>query len=453
MSEDVESLLKAWTAAFSEEVLDYAQPPEVRDEEVFADVYHSLIHSPLSETILQLEASYACTVETLCRERDYKAGEMEARHAKEMADAVQNVQSGKKGMIEQDINTLATTHIDERELLLSKYESELATLHQKQYSEFRQWVMCVHEEYKTSNQNPLGSMFTRSQSSFSISSQTEVSALQESFTITLGAQMKQMHNLRLIAANILDLCKYPSGEEALPQRLQTSMSLYSNNLCGLVILSDSKLRIDTGITKELSDLCSRSTEFHFPTLQTQIDNVKSDIRMAGGWRKEFHKKRLEMEARLSGEPVDTQQMSKEYTNLQDGDFYLTRHSNLCETHVVFHLISDQPLDNANVSSRHPVIIGLRNLVKTACMNDVTTLTIPLLLSHKMTERMTVAWCMKRAELMFKCIKGFMMEMAGWGGTEIKTLQFLLPADIHQDVFHKLTVLLSSIFRVSNPIRV
>jgi len=445
--------LKAWTTAFTEEVLDYAQPPEVRDEEVFADVYHSLIHSPLSETILQLEANYACTVETLCRERDYKSGEMEAKHAREMADAVQNVQSGKKGLTEHDINNLATQHIDERELLLSKYESELATLHQKQYSEFRQWVMCVHEEYKTSNQNSM-SMFPRSQSSFSISSQTEVSALQESFTITLGAQMKQMHNLRLIAANILDLCKYPSGEEALPQRLQTSMSLYSNNLCGLVILSDSKLRTGTGITRELSDLCSRSTEFHFPSLQTQIDNVKSDIRRAWLWRTDFHQKRLDMEMKLSGEEsVDPAQFNKDYSKLQDGDFYLTRHSNLCETHVVFHLVSDQPLDNGNVSSRHPVIIGLRNLVKTACMNDITTLTIPLLLSHRMTERMTVAWCMKRAELMFKCIKGFMMEMAGWGGTEIKTLQFLLPADIHQDVFHKLTVLLSSIFRVSNPIRV
>ena len=33
----------------------------------------------------------------------------------------------------------------------------------------------------------------------------------------------------------------------MPQRLQTSMSLYSNNLCGLVILSDSKLRTGTGI--------------------------------------------------------------------------------------------------------------------------------------------------------------------------------------------------------------
>ena len=72
--------------------------------------------------------------------------------------------------------------------------------------------------------------------------------------------------------------------------------------------------------------------------------------------------------------------------------------------------------------------------------------------YRMTEKMTVAWCMKRAELVFKCIKGFMMEMGGWGGTEIKTLQFLLPHDIDNDVFIKLTGMLSSIFRVSNPIR-
>ena len=32
--------------------------------------------------------------------------------------------------------------------------------------------------------------------------------LQESFTITLGAQMKQMHNLRLVAANPIQLCRY-----------------------------------------------------------------------------------------------------------------------------------------------------------------------------------------------------------------------------------------------------
>ena len=54
--------------------------------------------------------------------------------------------------------------------------------------------------------------------------------------------------------------------------------------------------------------------------------------------------------------------------------------------------------------------------------------------------------------MFKCLKGFMMEMGGWGGSEIKTLQFLLPASIDQDVFLKLTAMLSTIFRVSSAIR-
>lgn len=451
MVEEVDGVIKAWAAAYTDQVLEYAQPPEVRDEEVFADVYHSLIHSPLSVTILQLEANYACTVETLCRERDYKLGELETRHNKEMSSALNSATHGKVVVLtEAELNALATTQLDERELLISKFDSELATLHQNQFAEFRQWVMCVHEEYKTSAQKPLG-LFPRSESSFSVSSQTEVSALQESFTVTLGAQMKQMHNLRLVAANILDLCKYPSGEEALPQRLQTSMSLYSNNLCGLVILSDSKTRTNSGITRELFDLCTRSTEFHFPDLGTQLDSLKGDVRSALAWREEFTQKRAIIEARRAGEPIP-ENPRKDFNKLESGDFYLTRHSNLCETHVVFHLVSDQPLDNGNISSRHPVIIGLRNLLKTACLNDITTLTIPLLLSHKMTERMTVAWCLKRAELMFKCIKGFMMEMAGWGGTEIKTLQFLLPADIHQDVFIKLTGLLSSIFRVSNPIR-
>ena len=230
MVEEVDGVIKAWAAAYTDQVLEYAQPPEVRDEEVFADVYHSLIHSPLSVTILQLEANYACTVETLCRERDYKLGELETRHNKEMSSALNSATHGKVVVLtEAELNALATTQLDERELLISKFDSELATLHQNQFAEFRQWVMCVHEEYKTSAQKPLG-LFPRSESSFSVSSQTEVSALQESFTVTLGAQMKQMHNLRLVAANILDLCKYPSGEEALPQRLQTSMSLYSNNL-------------------------------------------------------------------------------------------------------------------------------------------------------------------------------------------------------------------------------
>jgi len=45
--------------------------------------------------------------------------------------------------------------------------------------------------------------------------------------------------------------------------------------------------------------------------------------------------------------------------------------------------------------------------------------------------MTVVWCTKRAELVFKCIKGFMIETASWGGSELKTIQFVVPKVILQ----------------------
>jgi len=454
---ELDRITKSWATAYTEEVLQYAKPATVNDMEVFADVYHSLIHSPLSLTLLQLEASYAAVVESLCRERDLKLSEMEARHCKEITETVaaatNNKNPGTGGVSEQDVNALATFQIDEKELLASKYESEIGSLQEQQHKEFRSWVMTVHEELKTTNNVPKGN-FPRSESGFSMSSQPEVMSLQESFTIILGAQMKQMHNLRVSAGKVLDLCRYSAGEEALPQRLQTSMSLYSNNLCGLVLLTDARLQSVSGLQADFARLCRRSTEFHFPSLEVQLENIRTDVKKAANWRKEFWTKKAEAEAEYNnGENCSLDEISRrDFSVLQPGDFYLTKHSNLCENHVVFHMVTDHTEQDNNISSRHPVIIGMRNILKTSCLNDVTSLTIPLLLAHSMTEKMTVAWCLKRAELVFKCIKGFMMEMGGWGGTEIKTLQFLLPHDIDQDVFIKLTAMLSTIFRVANPIR-
>ena len=55
MSSNDDALVKAWASAYSSEVLAFARPEEVSNEEVFADVYHSLIHSAgLSATLLQL---------------------------------------------------------------------------------------------------------------------------------------------------------------------------------------------------------------------------------------------------------------------------------------------------------------------------------------------------------------------------------------------------------------
>lgn len=77
--------------------------------------------------------------------------------------------------------------------------------------------------------------------------------------------------------------------------------------------------------------------------------------------------------------------SKPNKHLQSGDVYITRHSNLSQVHVVFHIVSDDSLISREINSRHPVLLGLRNIMKIACCNDVTSLTIPLLLQYDMTE--------------------------------------------------------------------
>ncbi|GBO41722.1 Protein C12orf4 [Araneus ventricosus] len=63
-----------------------------------------------------------------------------------------------------------------------------------------------------------------------------------------------MHNLRLLSADVLDLCRHKLNKVGgivvpQPQRLQTAISLYSNNLSGLVLLVDNRINAYTGIKR------------------------------------------------------------------------------------------------------------------------------------------------------------------------------------------------------------
>ena len=49
---------------------EYAKPEEISKELQFSEVYHSLIHSPALETLLNLEHTYALTIEDLILQRD-----------------------------------------------------------------------------------------------------------------------------------------------------------------------------------------------------------------------------------------------------------------------------------------------------------------------------------------------------------------------------------------------
>lgn len=68
-----------------------------------------------------------------------------------------------------------------------------------------------------------------------------------------------------------------------------------------------------------------------------------------------------------------------------GEFYITRHSNLSEIHVAFHLCVDDNVKSGNITARDPAIMGLRNILKVCCTHDITTISIPLLLVHDMSE--------------------------------------------------------------------
>ena len=68
-----------------------------------------------------------------------------------------------------------------------------------------------------------------------------------------------------------------------------------------------------------------------------------------------------------------------------GEIFITRHSNLAEVHVVFHLVVDDSVKLATINTRNPVIVGLRHALHTAVRHSITTISIPLLLFHEMTE--------------------------------------------------------------------
>jgi hypothetical protein len=60
-------------------VKEYAKPEEITNEQLFSEVYHSLIHSEALETLLNLEHTYAIAVEDIITQRDRDLAHLEQR--------------------------------------------------------------------------------------------------------------------------------------------------------------------------------------------------------------------------------------------------------------------------------------------------------------------------------------------------------------------------------------
>ncbi|XP_029993135.1 ferry endosomal RAB5 effector complex subunit 3 [Sphaeramia orbicularis] len=450
---DVNQLTSAWSRSYVETTLEHARPEEPSWDEDFADVYHELIHSPASDTLLNLEHNYFVSISELISERDMEIKKLQERQAAEMDKVMHELGNT---LSDQDVNAVAAQHFDAQQVLENKWASELKQVTGIQKQEYQEWVIKLHQDLQKSNNSSKINEEIKvqpSQLSELADSGTRIyeeqPQLEESFTIHLGAQLKTMHNLRLVRADVLDFCKHRrhGSSGAKLRRLQTALSLYSSSLCGLVLLVDNRVNSYSGIKRDFATVAKECTDFHFPCLEGQLEEVQQLVLYARAQRSSKQKDQPEI-PRNGGEDK-SKNVERNPSNILPGEFYISRHSNLSEVHVVFHLCVDDNVRSGNITARDPAIMGLRNILKVCCTHDITTVTVPLLLVHDMSEEMTIPWCLKRAELVFKCVKGFMMEMASWDGGISRTVQFLVPKSISEEMFYQLSNMLPQIFRVSS----
>nr|XP_020459980.1 protein C12orf4 homolog isoform X1 [Monopterus albus]XP_020459981.1 protein C12orf4 homolog isoform X1 [Monopterus albus] len=450
---DVNQLTNMWTRSYVETTLEHARPEEPSWDEDFASVYHELIHSPASDTLLNLEHNYFVSISELISERDMEIKKLHERQATEM-DKVMNELGNT--LSDQDVNAVASQHFDAQQVLENRWASELKQVTGIQKQEYQEWVVKLHQDLqKSNNSSKINEEIKVQPSQLSELAHSgarmfeEQPQLEESFTIHLGAQLKTMHNLRLVRADVLDFCKHRrhGSSGAKLQRIQAALSLYSSSLCGLVLLVDNRVNSYSGIKRDFATVAKECTDFHFPCLEEQLEEVQQVVLYARAQRSSKQKEQPEIPK--NGGDDKSKNVERNTSNILPGEFYISRHSNLSEVHIVFHLCVDDNVRSGNITARDPAIMGLRNILKVCCTHDITTVTVPLLLVHDMSEEMTIPWCLKRAELVFKCVKGFMMEMASWDGGISRTVQFLVPKSISEEMFYQLSNMLPQIFRVSS----
>ncbi|KAF7248069.1 hypothetical protein EYD10_05776 [Varanus komodoensis] len=261
--------------------LEHAQPEDPSWDEDFADVYHDLIHSPASETLLNLEHNYFVSISELISERDVELKKLHERQSIEMDKVMKELG---KSLTDQDVNVLAAQHFESQQVLENKWNNELKQTTAIQKQEYQEWVIKLHEDLKNPN-TTIGDEIKVQPNQWRESIEGNGSLfedqrqLEESFTIHLGAQLKTMHNLRLLRADMLDFCKHKRNHRSGVKlhRLQTALSLYSTSLCGLVLLVDNRISSYSGIKRDFATVCQECTDFHFPGIQEQLEVIQQIV--------------------------------------------------------------------------------------------------------------------------------------------------------------------------------
>ena len=405
-------------------------------EEEFGQICHTLIHSPVLPAMRAEENRAALELRELVKRRNAEIKKIQDHHIMAMEGYVNN-----GGHVDTTaVNDLAASQIEQRQNCEVKWASEISHLMERQRKEFYSWVMQTYEE-SLGGKEYASTIPNRDYSPEPMSSP----ALEESFSICIGSQLKITHSMRLFVDDVWNLC---SGHPRAPERLQTALSLYTSNLSGLIVLVDNRLNLYSGNTYKLSKICEISPEFHFPPFDQQLTTIRQKL-----LNPQITRRRTPTNY-LIDDTVPDSAVKEDKTSgdliLPTGTCYLSRHSNLKQVHTILHLVATVHELQGEVTSRDLLLIGLKSALKIASENNVDNLTIPMFLIHTLESNMDHAWCVRRAEIVFKCVKGFMIESGSTGVITSKTFHFILPKNTPDKTFQSIRTLLPTIFRVPCP---
>ncbi|KAI8616749.1 hypothetical protein BC830DRAFT_1167570 [Chytriomyces sp. MP71] len=215
--------------------------------------------------------------------------------------------------------------------------------------------------------------------------------LSESFTATLGTQVRGSYAVRVrVAASLFDAVAIGGGvEQDAALRAQTAAGIYGNALCGAVLLvrrgEVEAYAAGRGANQDFIRRAREATEFHFEDLDVQLRRA------------------------MDACPLNPETMERVW---REGDFFVTRHSNLPQVHVLFHLIVGDEETPRELSSQSPLMMGYRAILKLAHLRDIRCLVVPVLFLPYGAELdffENDAAVAKRAESVLKATKGLLIE--------------------------------------------
>ncbi|CAB3397999.1 unnamed protein product [Caenorhabditis bovis] len=365
-------------------------------------------------TLMQMECCMKKQMSEMIRARNWEVQQVSSRCEKIMCEDLEDIHPHKVSMLNEKLRQIYRT-----------YSLQVSELCESQRIKYRKAVesLCYHGSLPAELVDEIDI------NDVSIPGENEeenIEGINESFTIYIGAQLKSMHNACLVTVNnITDLCKTSENDWTISTRLEMATKLYGRNLGAVILLVPPDPMHHVNSSSKFYNICEQSTELHFEPLADQLNQIAQSIRKANEWRVEC------------SESAGAEKPIRADSTFSVGDVYCTKHSNLHKIQIAFHLVVDESLQTQEISSRHPCLNGIRNIIRMTSHYGITSIHLPLFLIEKPDESTTVAWCIKRAEMVYKCVKGYLMEVCS--GTNLDCLphynvHFVLPSGLSPSIY-------------------